>query len=247
MGSTDFLGNPLGFVNDVTEGVSGFITEGNVGALVQNVTYGLSNSAAKVTGSLSEGLGRVTMDEKHEEVRQRILKHQGQSGDYLVAGLKGFGFGILGGMTSIFTQTFEGCGFVLVFLFKISQTDSFVPGVSSEGFTGLFTGFGKGLVGTVTKPAVGVLDLANGAASAVRDSSRSSSKEVPKRLRPPRLVTGPGSILPRYSERQGRGQELLYHLNEHTFQVSWLVVCLWTLNEWRLFVPGNVHRVRSVG
>lgn len=51
-------------------------TQGNVGALVQNVTYGLSNSAAKVTGSLSEGLGRVTMDEKHEEVRQRILKHQ---------------------------------------------------------------------------------------------------------------------------------------------------------------------------
>ena len=27
LGSTDFLGNPLGFVNDVTEGVSGFITE----------------------------------------------------------------------------------------------------------------------------------------------------------------------------------------------------------------------------
>lgn len=92
----------------MSEGVSGFLYEGNVGGLVQNVTFGLSNSAAKVTGSLSDGLGRVTMDERHEEVRQRLLKHTGQSSDHLVAGLKGFGFGILGGMTSIFTQTYEG-------------------------------------------------------------------------------------------------------------------------------------------
>ncbi len=50
LGSVDFLGNPLGFMNDISEGVSGLIYEGNIGALVQNVTHGLSNSAAKVTG-----------------------------------------------------------------------------------------------------------------------------------------------------------------------------------------------------
>jgi vacuolar protein sorting-associated protein 13D len=93
-------------------------------------------------------------------------------------------------------------------------------GVSNEGIGGLFTGLGKGLVGTVTKPAVGVLDLATGAASAVRDSSRSSSKEIPKRIRPPRLVIGPGGILPRYSEKQGRGQELLFQLNRDLYQVE---------------------------
>lgn len=51
LGSVDFLGNPLGFMNDLSEGVSGLIYEGNIGALVQNVTHGLSNSAAKVTGT----------------------------------------------------------------------------------------------------------------------------------------------------------------------------------------------------
>lgn len=51
LGSVDFLGNPVGFVNDLSEGVSGLIYEGNVGALVQNITHGLSNSAAKVTGN----------------------------------------------------------------------------------------------------------------------------------------------------------------------------------------------------
>lgn len=50
LGSVDFLGNPVGFVNDVTEGFSGLLFEGNVAALVKNVAHGFSNSAAKVTG-----------------------------------------------------------------------------------------------------------------------------------------------------------------------------------------------------
>jgi vacuolar protein sorting-associated protein 13D len=49
------------------------------------------------------------MDEEHEETRQRIRKiHTGSSSDHIVAGLKGFGFGLLGGATSIFKQTYEG-------------------------------------------------------------------------------------------------------------------------------------------
>ncbi|KMQ93281.1 vacuolar protein sorting-associated protein 13d [Lasius niger] len=108
LGSVDFLGNPLGFMNDVTEGVSGLIYEGSVKSLVKNVTHGISNSAAKVTESLSDGLGRVIMDERHEEARQRIRANTTGSSDHLVAGLKGFGFGLLGGVTSIFKQTYDG-------------------------------------------------------------------------------------------------------------------------------------------
>jgi hypothetical protein len=59
--------------------------------------------------SLSDGLGHVIMDEEHEETRQRIRKvHTGSSSDHLVAGLKGLGFGLLGGATSIFKQTYDG-------------------------------------------------------------------------------------------------------------------------------------------
>ena len=50
-------------------------------------------------------------------------------------------------------------------------------GVANQGVTGLFTGLGWGLVGTISKPAIGMLDLATGAATAVRESSRSSSKQ----------------------------------------------------------------------
>lgn len=48
LGSVDFLGNPMGLLNDVTEGVSELIKYGNVGGLIRNVTHGVSNSAAKV-------------------------------------------------------------------------------------------------------------------------------------------------------------------------------------------------------
>lgn len=87
LGSVDFIGNPLGLVNDVSEGISGFIYEGNVGSLVKNVTHGMSNSAAKITESLSDGLGKVSMDDYHEEIRQKIRRvHGGKSSDHILAG-----------------------------------------------------------------------------------------------------------------------------------------------------------------
>lgn len=52
LGSVDFLGNPMGLLNDVTEGVSELIKYGNVGGLIRNVTHGVSNSAAKVRDQL---------------------------------------------------------------------------------------------------------------------------------------------------------------------------------------------------
>lgn len=59
--------------------------------------------------TLSDGLGLITMDEQHEETRRRIRTvRSGTSGDHLVAGLKGLGFGLLGGVTSVFKQTYEG-------------------------------------------------------------------------------------------------------------------------------------------
>ncbi|XP_063232383.1 intermembrane lipid transfer protein Vps13D [Bacillus rossius redtenbacheri] len=198
LGSVDFLGNPLGLLGDVAEGFSGLIYDGNIESLVQNVSYGISNSAAKVTESLSDGLGRMIMDEQHEEMRQKIRKVQvGSSGDHLVAGFKGLGFGLLGGVSSIVKQTYEGA--------------------SADGWSGLISGFGKGLVGTVTKPVVGILDLASETASAVRDSSRSAKHVVPARFRPPRCVTGPGGLLPPYSKKQAQGQEFLYVINNQDY------------------------------
>lgn len=56
------------------------------------------------------------------------------------------------GATGIFKQAYEGA--------------------ANEGVQGLVSGIGKGIVGAVTKPVVGLLDLTSETARAVRDSSK---------------------------------------------------------------------------
>lgn len=52
MGSVDFLGNPMGLINDVSSGLEGLVKRGNVGGLFRNVAHGVSDSAAKVSQSM---------------------------------------------------------------------------------------------------------------------------------------------------------------------------------------------------
>jgi vacuolar protein sorting-associated protein 13D len=192
LGSVDFLGNPLGFMNDVKDGINELIVEKNFGGLIWNVAHGISDSTAKVTSVLSDNLGVVTMDQRHQEMRKRIKQ---ESNHHLSAGIKGLGVGLLGGFTSIITQTYEGA--------------------VKEGVSGIFVGLGKGLVGTITKPAVGMLDFASGAASAVRDSSRKISSHHNfnvERIRPPRVNSVDGLLL-KYQLNQAKGKEFFLNSN----------------------------------
>ncbi|XP_040843870.1 vacuolar protein sorting-associated protein 13D isoform X2 [Ochotona curzoniae] len=196
LGSVDFLGNPMGLLNDVSEGVTGLIKYGNVGGLIRNVTHGVSNSAAKFAGTLSDGLGK-TMDNRHQSEREYIRYHAATSGEHLVAGIHGLAHGIIGGLTSVITSTVEG--------------------VKTEGgVSGFISGFGKGLVGTVTKPVAGALDFASETAQAVRDTATlNGPRTQAQRVRKPRCCTGPQGLLPRYSESQAEGQEQLFKLTDN--------------------------------
>ncbi|CAN2388149.1 Vacuolar protein sorting 13 homolog D (S. cerevisiae) [Pristimantis euphronides] len=196
LGSVDFLGNPMGLLNDVSEGVSGLIKYGNVGGLIRNVTHGVSNSAAKFAGTLSDGLGK-TMDNRHQTEREYIRYHAATSGEHLVAGIHGLAHGIIGGLTSVFSSTVEG--------------------VKNEGgVSGFISGLGKGLVGTVTKPVAGALDFASETAQAVRDTATLSGHRMQvQRVRRPRCCTSPQGLLPRYSETEAEGQEQLFRLTDN--------------------------------
>lgn len=49
------------------------------------------------------------MDSRHEEYRQRLRTiHQASGADHMVAGLRGLGLGLYGGLTSIVSQTYTG-------------------------------------------------------------------------------------------------------------------------------------------
>ena len=90
--ATTILSPPPGLFNDITDGISGLVKHGNVGGLFTNVTHGVSDSAAKVTGSLSDGLGAIVMDDKHMEIRENIRRTRGAgTGEQFMAGVKGLG------------------------------------------------------------------------------------------------------------------------------------------------------------
>ncbi|XP_066547335.1 intermembrane lipid transfer protein VPS13D isoform X1 [Amia ocellicauda] len=205
LGSVDFLGNPMGLLNDVTEGVSELIKYGNVGGLIRNVTHGVSNSAAKFAGTLSDGLGK-TMDNRHQSEREYIRYHGATSGEHLVAGIHGLAHGIIGGLTSVITSTVEG--------------------VKTEGgVSGFFSGLGKGLVGTVTKPVAGALDFASETAQTVRDmASLSNHRLSVQRVRKPRCCKGPQGLLPRFSSVQADGQEQLFRLTDNIHSEFFIAV-----------------------
>ena len=74
------------------------------------------------------------------------------------------------------------------------------------------------MVGTLSKPAIGVLDLATGAANAVRESSRSAHRSAPAKVRGARVVQGPGGILALYSEKEAQGQTWLYKINGRRYE-----------------------------
>lgn len=201
LGTVDFLGNPVGFLNNLADGINELVFEGNVSGLILNLTHGISDSTAKVTSALGESLGVVTMDARHEEIRRKIKQRTtlngGQRG-HLSAATLGLLHGMVGGFTSVITQTYEG--------------------VSQGGLTGLFSGFGKGMLGTITKPAVGMLDFASGAATAVRNQSRKLNSTLKagtagaQRVRLPRTLTIDGRITT-YDPVQATWQARLYNTN----------------------------------
>ena len=63
----------------------------------------------QITGSLSDGLWNASMDTKFQESRDAMRAERfGSSKDHFVAGVKGLGMGLVGGLTSIVTQPIEG-------------------------------------------------------------------------------------------------------------------------------------------
>ena len=194
LGSWDFLGNPLGLMVDFKESLTNVISNGQVADFVFSITHGVANSLSKFSGSLSDELNELTLDENHQETREQIRSiYNNGSIDHFVGGALGFAVGIIGGALSIATQTYRG--------------------FNQSGVGGAFTGLGRGAVGTVSKPIVGVLDFATGIASAIRETSKSVQKKEIPRIRETRCCTIPGALLSLFSRSDSNGQKMLYQVN----------------------------------
>ncbi|KAH6934672.1 hypothetical protein HPB50_026800 [Hyalomma asiaticum] len=90
LGAVDFLGDPVGLINDVCTGWSDFMKDGNATCLLKGVTHGLSNSTAK-----NSAVAAPAAPENSSE-------------GHLVTGLRRLGSGVVGGVFSIPRYSYQG-------------------------------------------------------------------------------------------------------------------------------------------
>jgi vacuolar protein sorting-associated protein 13D len=224
LGSVDFLGNPLGFVVDFKESLTNVLSNGQVTDFVFSVTNSVANSVSKFSGFLSDELNELTLDERHRETRDQIRNvYNNGSIDHFVGGALGFAVGININLIFLFEFFFSNFqifkGIVGGALSLATQT---YRGFYENGVSGAFAGLGKGAVGTVSKPIVGMLDFTNGIASAIRETSKTSYKMEVARVRESRVCATPGALLTPFSRSDAEGQKTLYQVNSNNLNEKYI-------------------------
>ena len=162
LGSADFLGNPVGLFNNISSGVADIFYEPYQGlvmtdrpqdlgigiakgasSFVKRTVFGFSDSMAKFTGSMSKGLAAATLDKEFQDQR-RMSRNRNRPKHAL--------YGITAGGNAFANSMASGIG---------GLARHPLEGAEKEGAAGFVKGVGKGLLGVVTKPAIGAFDLAS--------------------------------------------------------------------------------------
>ncbi|KAK7492082.1 hypothetical protein BaRGS_00016746 [Batillaria attramentaria] len=206
----DVLGNPYGLVRDFTQGLGDFFYEPFLGSvqgsdqfaeglargvhsLMGNTVGGAAGSVALVTGSIGNALAVLSFDEDYQKKRRTRMQQQPR---HLPASLVQAGRSLVVGV---------GLGFSGLVLDP-------VKGAHEDGVEGFFKGVGKGILGLLTKPAGGVIDMVSMAFDGLRRTAEMEGG-VAAKLRLPRFIN-PNIGLRPYSEYKAAGQRLLKSLKK---------------------------------
>lgn len=217
LGSADFIGNPVGLFTNVSSGVSdifyapynGVVMHGNkelgigiakgAASFVKKTVFGLSDSMTKFTSSVGKGLSAATFDSEYQAQRRMSQRrNRPRHAIYgVAAGGEAFASSVVSAMEGIVTKPIQGA--------------------ETEGALGFFKGVGKGLVGVVTKPAVGVFDLASNVSEGIRNTTTVFDKPERDRVRLPRHVPSDGILVP-FSAREALGQYWMKDLDNGAYR-----------------------------
>lgn len=206
LGSADFLGNPVGLFNNISSGVADIFYEPYQGlvmtdrpqelgigiakgasSFVKKSVFGLSDSMAKFTGSVSKGLAAATLDKEFQDQR-RMSKNRNRPKHAL--------YGVTSGGNAFAASMASGIG---------GLARHPLEGAEKEGALGFVKGVGKGFLGLATKPAIGAFDLASNVAEGVRNTTTVFDAEGLDRVRLTRFIGMDGIVRP-YSQREALGQ-----------------------------------------
>ncbi|KAG1730516.1 vacuolar protein sorting-associated protein 13, partial [Suillus paluster] len=219
LGSADFIGNPIGLFTNVSSGVSdifyapyhGVVMHGNRGlgigiakgatSFVKKTVFGLSDSMTKFTSSVGKGLSAATLDSGYQAQRRTTQRRNRPRHAIAMAGI----------VVGLFHSTF-----LSLCLTESCQTKP-IQGAEAEGALGFFKGVGKGVVGAVTKPAIGIFDFASNLSEGIRNTTTVFDKPERDRIRLPRHVPPDGILVP-FSAREALGQYWMRDLNNGAFR-----------------------------
>lgn len=222
LGSADFIGNPVGLFNNVSSGVAdifyepfyGAVMRGNkdlgiglakgAASFVKKTVFGLSDSMTKFTSSIGKGLSAATFDSEYQA--RRRLNQRRNKPRHAIYGVAAGGEALANSVTSAVE------GIVM----------KPIEGAETEGAIGFFKGIGKGLVGAVTKPVVGVFDLASNVSEGIRNTTTVFDTPERDRVRMPRLIPADGVLRP-YSPREALGQYWMMDLNDGAYRQEYYI------------------------
>ncbi|KAL8570903.1 hypothetical protein ACOMHN_023576 [Nucella lapillus] len=206
----DVLGNPYGLVRDFTQGLGDFFYEPFLGSiqgsdqfqeglargvnsLMGNTVGGAAHSVAQLTGTIGNALAALSFDKDYQKKRHlRLQQHPQNVPASLAQACRSLVVGV-------------GLGFSGIVLDP-------VKGAHDDGVEGFFKGIGKGILGLLTKPTGGVIDMVSMAFDGLRRAAEMEGG-VSAKLRLPRFINPDIGLRP-YSDYKASGQRLLRHLKK---------------------------------
>ncbi|KAG7345960.1 vacuolar-sorting-associated protein 13 C-terminal domain containing protein [Nitzschia inconspicua] len=212
LGSLAAIGNPIGLIRGIGDGMSDFVTEPVKGfkrslkeldpgyvvdgvargteSLARHTVGGLADSASLLMETFAKYMAVVTLDRRYAQKRdrRRSLRNRNETKVTLA-----------GGVESGFSKLVQG--------FREGVTGVVrapIRGAEKNGFEGFAKGLGKGLLGLLMKPIIGLTDAAAdvmiGVKSTVeyKEEHQQSLALLKNQLRPRRPMYGRDKVLRPY-------------------------------------------------
>ncbi|UJR10669.1 hypothetical protein I4U23_014864 [Adineta vaga] len=227
----DVLGNPLGVIHGLAEGVESFFYEPYKGAIEGPMEFaegvatgvrtlfgsavgGAAGAFSKITGVLGKGLATFTFDDDYKASRIRRKEPGGNVASDIATAGKNVVMGFVDGVTGVVKKP--------------------VAGAKADGASGFFKGLGKGFIGLVARPTGGIVDFTTTSLDIAKRTVQNEG--IVRRVRYPRHVGRDGLIRP-YVFHEAMGFYILNRLEDGKYSKSGdtyvaHITCLDNLSSW---------------
>ena len=183
LGSFEFIGNPINFINHLGIGVYDFFYEPIKGivsspndfifgfyrgssSLFKNLIFSLFSSASVVSKSFSSGVSQLSLDSNYIQLHQQLQNQNAENlSEGLLLGTRNLYFGFSKGLSGLFV-------------------DPIIEG-KQFGVSRAIQSTAKGFIGLFIKPAIGVVDFATKTTEGIKNTTTFFDYFI-TRYRPPR-------------------------------------------------------------